>query len=208
MPEPSVPLSHRSPGRAALYSALLLGAGQVYNRQLEKAFLCWIWGAVHLGAGCMLLLLGLLAHWVPRTAVRPPLGDFIADHALAAFLGWAAAGLALWAVGIRDAFFSAERINRGEVVIRYGLQRQVAHVVGSQLLGLIPVIGLFFPPGVVAEAIDAARARRGPDHQRLLREGGQALLEWTVTRLAVAGLGLFALLWLGWWVLRAMRLAP
>lgn len=206
--EASIPISHRSPGRAALLSAACLGAGQVYNRQLDKAVLFWIWGGIHLGAGAMLLVLGLLGSWIPRTWPRPPLGDFIADHAGATCLVWAAAGFLLWAVNIRDARLSAEGINRGDIRIRYGLQRQLVHVLGSQLLGFIPVIGLFFPPGIVAEALDAARARRSPDGRRLLREGGQALFEWTVTRIAFWSLAGFAGLWLLWWLLRILRLAP
>jgi hypothetical protein len=201
-------LAHRSPAHAALLSGLFLGAGQIYNRQLEKAVLLWIWAAVQLGSGLLLLLMGLLGTWVPTTAVRPPLGDFIADRAGTVLLCWLAAGILLWGLGVRDAWTSAAAINRGEVVIRYPLQRQAVHLLASHLLGFIPFVGFFFPPGVVAEAIDAAHGKRRPDHRALLREGGQALAEWAARQAAVWGLGVFALVWAGWWILRLLHIAP
>jgi hypothetical protein len=124
------------------------------------------------------------------------------------FLLWLLSAFALWAVSVRDAYLSADRINSGEIVIRYPLRRQMVHVLGSQLLGFIPVVGFLFPPAVVAEAIDAAHHRRGPDGKRLLREGGQALFEWALTRIAVYALIGGFVVWVAWWVLRAARLAP
>jgi uncharacterized protein DUF5683 len=197
-----IEVPQRSPVRAGLYSTLLPGMGQVYNKQLEKAVLLWIWAAIIGGTGLMLVLLGVLGTAVPRTAVRPPLGDWIADHAAGVFIAWMLAAGTLWALSLRDAWISAERINRREVVIRYPLRRQLVHVLASQLLGFIPLIGLLFPPGVVAEAMDSLRERRGPDRQRLVREGGQALLEWALTRLAFYALWALLGLWILWWVLR------
>ncbi|HTE18184.1 MAG TPA: DUF5683 domain-containing protein, partial [Armatimonadota bacterium] len=153
--ETGLEIPPRSPARAALYAALLPGAGQVYNKQLEKAVLLWIWGAILLGLGVLLLVLGMLGRLVPPKFARPPLGDWVADHAGGVLLAWVIAAVALWAVALRDAYISAGRINRREVLIRYGMRRQMVHVLGSQLLGFIPLIGLFFPPTVVAEAIDA-----------------------------------------------------
>lgn len=212
-PEPElelegVTLAHRSPTRAACYSLIGIGWGQVYNKQLEKAVLLWIWSAVLAGIGLLLLLLGLLGKLIPRAWTRPPLGDMIADHAGVAFLIWLFAIAVLWAIGIRDAWVSAERINRREVVIRYGMRRQLTHVLASQLLGFIPLVGVFCPPAVVAEAIDMTHQRRGPDGGRLLREGGQAVLEWALTRLAVYAFGAFVLFWLIWWILRGLRWVP
>ena len=198
----------RSPTLAALYSVLLVGGGQLYNRQLEKAVLLWIWMAILLVAGAALFVLGLLGHWVPRTVVRPPLGDWIADHRAGVAGVWLVLPVTLWAISLRDAWVSAGRINRGEIVIRYSMRRQMVHVLASHLIGFIPLVGLFFPPGVVAEAIDALRDRRGPDRQRLVREGGQALLEWAVTRLAFYALWMLLGLWVLWWILRALRVVP
>ena len=198
----------RSPTRAAIYAALLPGAGQVYNKQLEKAVLLWIWGAILLGVGVLLLLLGLLGRFVPPNVARPPLGDWIAENAGGVTLVWLLAAASLWAVALRDAYVSAGRINRREVLIRHGMRRQMVHVLGSQLLGFIPLVGLFFPPAVVAEAIDAVHHKRGPDRRRLVREGGQALLEWALTRAAVYGLGILTALWALWWLLRGAGMAP
>jgi hypothetical protein len=117
-------------------------------------------------------------------------------------------GLILWAVNVRDAHRSAGQINRGEVVIRHSMSRQAVHVLASQLLGNIPFIGIFFPPGIVAEAIDSLHKKRGPDRARLVREGGQAIVEWAVTRTALWGLWIFMGVWVIWWILRAFRLAP
>jgi hypothetical protein len=111
----------------------------------------------------------------------------------------------LWIFNVRDALISAERINRREVVIRYGMKRQLVHLLASQLLGLIPVVGMFFPPAVVAEAIDMTHARRGPDGRRLAREGSQAVLEWVLTRAALYGFGAFAIGWVCWWIFRAIQ---
>ena len=36
----------KNPGVAALLSFLILGAGQIYNEQIGKAFLCWLFGAI------------------------------------------------------------------------------------------------------------------------------------------------------------------
>jgi len=191
-----------------VYSAVGLGWGQIYNKQLEKAVMLWIWSAVLAGTGLLLGLLCLLGNLVPRTWVRPPLGDAIADNAGLTFAIWLLAVGALWVMGIRDALVSAERINRKEIVIRYAMRRQLVHVLASQLLGLIPFAGIFFPPAVVAEAIDVAHQRRSPDGKRLLREGGQAVLEWALTRAAVYAFGAFTVIWVLWWILRCLKLAP
>jgi hypothetical protein len=198
-----IPLAPRSPVRAALWSFFVPGGGQLYNKQLDKAVLVWIWVAAHAGTGTLLLLAGLLASWIPSPRHGPPFGDWVADHPLLVGFAWAVAGLLLWAWSVRDASESAGKLNRGEVAVRYPLRRQLVHVLASQLLGLLPVVGFLFPPGVVAEALDAAGGRRRPDHQRLLREGGQALIEWAVTRLAISAGGAFVVLWALWWVLRA-----
>lgn len=198
----------RSPARAAAYSWFWIGAGQVYNKQLEKAVLLWIWSAIVAGAGAILLLMALLARVLPAGVVRPPLGDWVLAHGGAAAFVWVVTALVVWGIGVRDAYLSAERINRGEIVIRYPMRRQMVHVLASQLLGFVPFVGLFFPPAVVAEAIDAAGERRGPDRSRLLREGGQALLEWAATRIAVYAAWLFLAVWLLWWLLRGLRLVP
>lgn len=207
--EPELPpISPRDPSRAVVCSALGIGWGQMYNRQLDKAVLLWIWTAIVLGLGAVLGFAGLLGSRLPRGMVRPPLADWVGDHGGLVLGLWLGLLLMIWAGNVRDAYLSALAINEGRIRIRYGLRRQWVHLLGSQLLGLIPIIGFLFPPGIVAEGIDAAHGRRAPDHKTLIREGGQALLEWALTRIAVyTALGAFAL-WLLWWALRALKLAP
>jgi hypothetical protein len=207
-PPEGIAVPYRSPRRAAAWSALFIGHGQVYNKQLDKAVLLWLWTAMLFILGGALLLLGLLGRWLPRVVARPPLGDFVADHAGLVWLLWLGALFLLWVFNVRDAWISAERINRGEVTVRYPMRRQLVHVLGAQLLGFIPLIGFLFPPGVVAEAIDAARERRSPDGRRLLRDGGQALAEWAVTKVAFYALWAALALWALWWLLRMIGVAP
>jgi hypothetical protein len=205
LPEPEPPLPRvpwRSPVRAALYSAFMLGGGQIYNKQLERAILLWLWGALLGGAGAALLVLGALGRSIQAEGLRPPFGDWIADHAVGVTAAWVLGEVGLWAGGVRDAWTGAGRVNRGEVVVQYSLRRQMVHVLASQLLAFIPVVGLFFPPGVVAEAIDAARQRRVVHGGRMVRHGGQALLEWALVRAAFYGFWALLALWGCWWLAR------
>jgi hypothetical protein len=110
MPEPRIQLSPRSPTRATLLSAFAPGTGQVYNKQLEKAVLFWIWYFIVLALGTALLGLGLLGQWLP--SVRAPLSIAIAAHAGLVSVVWAAALFALWVLNIRDARVSAGRPNQ------------------------------------------------------------------------------------------------
>lgn len=198
----------RSPLRAALWSALLPGAGQIYNKQLERAVLLWIWNGMVAALGVMLLLLGALGAVLPPTVPRPPLGDWVSAAPGMAAGFWIGLWVLVWALGVRDAYVSAERLNRGEITVRYPIRRQVLHVLGAQLLGFVPFVGLFFPPGIIAEAIDAARERRRPDERVLMREGRQALVEWGLTRAALYGGWILLAVWGLWWLLRIARIAP
>jgi hypothetical protein len=198
----------RSPARAALLSAAAPGWGQVYNHHLDHAVIVWIWGFLCAASGLGLLGLGLLGRLIPATWPRPPLGDWIADHPGRTSLAWAGVTACFWFWNVCDAHGRARAINQGRVRVRYTLRRQMVHVLASQLLGMIPFVGIFFPSGVVAEAWDAYRERRRPDATRLLQEGGQALLEWAVTRTAFFAFWAGLVIWAGWWVLRAFGVLP
>lgn len=194
----------RSPQRAAVLSALLPGAGQVYNRRLDRAILTWLWSVILLSVGFAMFFLGLLGHWTRGLPAPAPLGDVIAANGWVFASVWCLTWVGFWIWNIRDAADSARKITEGLIDIRHPLRWQLVHVLGSQLLGFVPVVGFLFPPGIVAEALDAAHQRRKPDHVRMLREGGQALLEWTAVRIALwSGAGL-TLVWVLWWVLRAV----
>ena len=194
----------RSPQKAALLSAALIGAGQVYNRRLDRAILTWLWSLVIIGAGVAMLILGVLGHLTRGLPAPAPLGDVIAANSMTFAVLWWLTWFSFWAWNIRDAADSARKITAGLIDIRHPLRWQLVHVLGSQLLGLIPVVGFLFPPGIVAEALDSAQQRRTPDHGRLLREGGQALLEWAAVRIALASAAGLTLVWVIWWVLRAV----
>jgi hypothetical protein len=199
-----IPLAPRSEVRAALYSLFFPGGGQIYNKQLDKAVLLWIWMVI---LGILASLFGVLtwaAGAIPAAHARPPLADWAAEHrGLLAFGQWAAA-LLLWGAAVRDAYVTAGKLNRGEVIVEYPMRRQLVHLVGSQLLGFIPIIGFLFPPAVVAEGLDSLHQRRRPDARRLVRHGGQALVEWALTRIALYAVLLLTGLWLLWWLLQAL----
>jgi hypothetical protein len=201
---PGIPLARRSEVRAALYSLFIPGGGQIYNKQLDKAVLLWIWMVI-LGilAGLSAVLMWA-AGAIPAAQARPPLADWAAEHRGPLLFGQWAAALLLWGAAVRDAYVTAGKLNRGEVIVEYPMRRQLVHLIGSQLLGFVPVIGFLFPPAVVAEGLDSLHQRRRPDARRLVRHGGQALLEWALTRIAFYGVLLFAAVWLFWWLLRAL----
>src|ERR1041385_239462 len=69
----AVRLPPRSPRAAALLSLLLPGGGQLYNHQLDKAVLIWIWMLILAMSGSVLALLGWLGP-------RAPLGEWVALH--------------------------------------------------------------------------------------------------------------------------------
>src|SRR5688572_7377410 len=196
--------SPRSPFYATVFSALAPGAGQIYNKQLEKAVLLWIWLFILIAIGLTLILLGALARWLPTSITHPPLSDWVRTNSGTLFRFWIGTGFVIWLINLIDAVRSARRINSGEIVIRHPMRWQLVHVLGSQLLGFIPVIGIFFPPGMVAEAIDARREGRQMDQKKALREGGLAVAQWAIARIAFYVLWLLIGAWLLWWIFRAM----
>jgi hypothetical protein len=205
-PEPRIPRSPRSPARATLLSTFAPGTGQIYNKQLEKAVLLWIWCFILLALGIALLVLGMIGRWLP--SARAPLSDAISAHAGLVSAVWAAALFALWVLNICDACVSAGQINRGEIAIRHPLRWQLVHVLGSQVLGFIPLIGFLFPPGIIAEAMDAHRERRKVDQHRVFREGGAAVVQWAVTRVVLYALWILLGAWVLWWILRTIHWLP
>jgi hypothetical protein len=205
---PRIPLTRRSPFLALLLSLIAPGTGQIYNKQLEKAVLIWIWYFILFVTGVALLLLGMAARWLPSKVPPPPLSAWVHDHAGAVFALWGAALGILWLANACDAFVSAPRINSGRVVIPHPMRWQAVHVLGSQLLGMIPFIGLFFPPGIVAEAVDACKEGRSVSQDKVLREGGSIVLQWVLTRIAFYAVWVVVGAWVFWWILRALRWLP
>src|SRR5262245_14766502 len=94
---PVGPQPDKKPWRAALLSAVVVGAGQLANRQLEKAVLLFLasYGLV------FLLLTGWLVYWLVN---RP---EPILEHLFRVGVGVAAA---LWLVGVIDAWRTARAL--------------------------------------------------------------------------------------------------
>jgi hypothetical protein len=205
-PESAAPILPipRSSAIAALLSAFVPGVGQIYNKQLEKAVLLWIWFFILLVIGLALLLLGTLARWLPAVITHPPLSDWVRANSGALSRFWFGAGFALWLINLVDAVLSARRISSGRTIIRHPIRWQLVHVLGSQLLGFIPIIGIFFPPGIVAEAIDARRENRQMNQKKVLREGGVAVAQWAIARIAFYALWILIGAWALWWIFRAI----
>ena len=204
-PETSLPVWQRRPWLAALGSAAFPGAGHIYNRVLDRAVLTMVTGLVLLTVALLMLLAGGLAGVIPNPALRPPIGEWIALRPGLFFGLWLVLWLAFWALAIVDAVRTAEAINAGRIVVRHTLRWQLVHLLGAQLLGLIPFVGFLFSPGIVAESMDAARARRSPDRQRLWVETRAALVEWVLLKIAILGLVVVVVVWLLWYVARVAR---
>ncbi len=194
----------RSPSRAAAWSLLIPGAGHVYDGLVERAVTVWVILASYLALGGILLGLGILGELVRKPP--PPIGEWIARHPAAWAGGWLLGGLALWIAAAADAYRAAEKVNAGEWSVPHSRRRQLIHIAISQLLGSVPFIGFLFPPGIVAEAIDATRDRRKPSSETLKQESKRALVEWAIIQsLPLVLIGAVAL-WALWWLLRAIGL--
>lgn len=194
-----------SPRTACLLSLAAPGWGHLYCRRLDRAMYIWLWGVLLLAVGLLLLLLGLLDLLVPPNLARPPLGDWIRRRPATTLLVWAAAAAGYWFYAAADARRCAIQIAQGEFVVRHSLRRQAVHVMASQLLGLIPFAGFLFAPGMVAEALDAAREKRALDTETVLLEGRQAVRDWLALRIGLSLLPAAALLWLLWWGIRLLK---
>jgi hypothetical protein len=161
---PTQPLqaeTHKKPWRAALLSLVIVGAGQLYNRQLGKALtLCFFTYVGGVAAAILYIVLWLAA---PDWEHRSKLG-----YALLAVWG------ALWLFAGVDAYRTAAALRDGRLFVRYGLRRQGVHAA----LGFLPFADALLP----AETVSAEEVHR-PVGDLLKEEAKGRLLRWVVVRL-------------------------
>lgn len=133
----------KKPWLAGLLSIVLVGAGQLYNRQLVKALaLLLIFYVV--GAVCFLLygLLGWMLSWeFLHESVHTVIRRLRAmDDAF--LIIWAG----LWIFAVVDAFRTARALRAGRLLVRYGFLRQG----GFAIINFIPFLGALTPCETVA----------------------------------------------------------
>jgi hypothetical protein len=150
----------KRPWRAAALSAVLVGGGQLANRQLEKGVLLFLafYGLL------FLLLTGWLIYWLVG---RP---EPILVHLFRVGLAVAAA---TWLVAILDAWRTARALRDGRQVVRYSLWRQGLHLI----VGKLPVIGAMVPDETVAP--DEVKQTAGQAVKEAVKG---KVIEWVVVR--------------------------
>jgi hypothetical protein len=165
----------KQPGRAALLSLLLPGAGQIYNRQRARGVLLFFLVVIVGGVGLLLFVLLRLID-----TLRPHL-DTVGPYLL---IPWAG----LWLFGVVDAWRTAAALRDGRLLVRYGLRRQGIHAA----LGFVPVLGQMVP----AETVSADEVEQSLG-QVAKKEVKGRVVKWLLVRLVrfgSLGLGLLLLL--------------
>lgn len=157
--------SQKKPWLAVLWSMLLVGGGQLYNRQLAKA-LCL--ALLTYGVGGLLLAGWLLVHWLHGFAEPEGWGQATGQFFIRLGLAVPFVCGGLWLFAIVDAWRVAAALRRGELVVRYSFLKQTAYFAA----GFIPVAGVLSPEETCA-----------PDdvHKRL----GSAVKDHVVERLVM-----------------------
>ncbi|MFN4258892.1 MAG: hypothetical protein ACK4RK_06310 [Gemmataceae bacterium] len=124
---------HKKPWLAALLSLVVVGSGQLYNRQLLKAVTLFISYYV-LSTG---LLIGYLVYWLTEVG-----GERFTALLTSMWIAWAG----LWLFAVIDAYRTAEALRAGRLLVRYGFFRQ--GVFG--LYGMIPLAGELAPEETIS----------------------------------------------------------
>jgi hypothetical protein len=122
----------KKPWLAAVLSLVVVGAGQIYNRQLAKAAMLFL--AFYVVGGALLLLY-LLLNWALKVGQRMP------EMTYTFCIVWGS----MWLFAIVDAYRVAEALRTGQLVIRYGWLRQTAHFAAR----FIPFAGMVAPTETV-----------------------------------------------------------
>lgn len=166
---PIEPEVGKKPWLAALLSLCVVGAGQIYNRQLYKAVMLFL--AFYVVGGALLLLYPLL-NWLFKLGARLP--ELVYTYEIV----WGS----LWLFAVVDAYRTAEALRTGQLVVRYGWLRQTAHVAA----GFIPFVGMVVPSETVRpDEVNKSVREAAKDIAR------ERVLEWVVVRvLRYTGIGL------------------
>jgi hypothetical protein len=122
----------KRPWLAAILSLWLVGAGQLYNRQLLKSLLLFL--IFYVVGLALLVLYGLVGIWIDLNDQYPLL---IAVFVVAWFL--------LWVYAVLDACWTAWALKKGRLIVRYSLRRQFAHLAA----GWVPFAGELVPSETV-----------------------------------------------------------
>ncbi|HXG10739.1 MAG TPA: hypothetical protein VNK04_13360 [Gemmataceae bacterium] len=163
---PLEPETHKKPWLAALLSLLLVGAGQLYNRQLFKAVFLFL---IFYGVGLVLLVAYFVAgFWEAALQTRAELAHVFQ-------FVW----VGLWLFAILDAYRTAWLLKTGKLVVRYGFLRQ--GLFGAA--GLIPVAGVLAPSETVApEEVNKSVGAVAADLAK------ERVLKWLLVRIVRLGL--------------------
>lgn len=158
---PLEPETHKQPWLAALLSFLIVGAGQLYNRQFIKALVLFV---VFYVLGALLLIVYLLlAFWEAAQTVR-------GDLAYVVEFIW----IGLWLFAVIDAFRIARLLKQGRLLVRYGFLKQSLYAAA----GFIPFAGALTPAETCAP--DEVNKKIGEVAVDLAKERA---FKWAVIRL-------------------------
>ncbi|HZT79639.1 MAG TPA: hypothetical protein VFA26_05440 [Gemmataceae bacterium] len=178
---PLTPETHKKPWLAALLSLIIVGSGQLYNRQLARAVFLFV--LFYLGGG-LLLLVALLLHGLLALGDRLPgwattASERLLDAAPAFELLWAG----LWLFAVADAWRVARALRAGRLVVRYSFRRQAAFLAAR----LIPFAGTLAPDETVTP--DEAHQSLNDAVVGAAKEYVADRLLWRVVRYGGLGLG-------------------
>lgn len=130
---PVGPELHKKPWLAGLLSLLVVGAGQLHNRQLFKSVFLFL---IFYPVGLLLWFLAWVLHWTLGT------GRVLTDLHYIYQIVW----VGLWLFAVVDAYRIARLLRAGKLVVRYGFLKQGLFTAA----GFIPVAGALAPGETVA----------------------------------------------------------
>lgn len=163
--QPIEPDVTKKPWLAALWSIVIIGAGQLYNRQLAKGI--WYFVAAYVPTGIVVGVYFLLSALVdPETS--PGWLVMLTDYFRLASLLVAFLFCLLWGFAAMDAYRTAILLRDGQLAVQYGLKRQALHMA----VGFVPGVGELVPDETVkleAKRPSLAELFQAEVRQRIVR---------------------------------------